>query len=153
LVLGVSGLLLMLAALFWSMLDLWPNEPISISFSGDTLVAPLSSLGLGLAIAVTAGAILLRFLPDRWFWDKMAVSAVVGGVAQTAGGAPQLAGESRLLVGRVGQAVTALRPGGQVEIDGHRYEARAALGAIDAGARIVVQEQDHFALVVREERA
>jgi membrane-bound serine protease (ClpP class) len=81
------------------------------------------------------------------------VSETVGGSAQAAGGAPGTAGLLDTLVGRRGIAATALRPGGQVEIDGRRFEAEVKVGAIDAGAPIVVLGRGDFALVVERDTA
>jgi len=79
------------------------------------------------------------------------VNATVGGSAQKAGGGPGTAALLGGLVGRRGVAATALRPGGQVEVDGRRFEAEVRLGSIDAGAPIIVLGHGDFALVVEEE--
>jgi membrane-bound serine protease (ClpP class) len=141
---AVAGVGLMLVALVWSMADLWPNEPVT--FSGDAFARPLANVGLGVLLSVAVGLALLRFLPRGWIWDRLTVNSVAGSVAQAAVGGPDAAS----LIGASGVAATALRPGGQVEIAGKRYEARAALGSIAPGARIVVRARDTFALVVEE---
>ena len=148
--LALTGLLLMLGSLVWAMADLWPNEPISTAWAGDAFVAPFTNLGLGLVIAVALGLALARWLPRGWFWDKMVVQSTVGGAAQVAGGSDDanLAG----LLGREGVAATTLRPGGQVEVDGRRYEARVEIGAIDRGRRVVVTAYSDFGLIVEEAR-
>jgi membrane-bound serine protease (ClpP class) len=56
------------------------------------------------------------------------------------------------LVGRTGVAATGLRPGGQVEVDGRRYEARVEIGAIERGRPVVVRAYSDFGLVVEEVR-
>src|SRR5208337_4933741 len=151
--LGVIGFLLMLGSLFWAMADLWPGEPIQVAWSADAFVQPVINLGAGLGIAVVLGAFSLRFLPRGWIWDRLTVSETVGGSAQTAGGDPGTAGLLNGLVGRRGVAATALRPGGQVEIDGRRFEAEVPVGAIDAGAPIIVRGHSDFALVVEKDTA
>jgi membrane-bound serine protease (ClpP class) len=45
-------------------------------------------------------------------------------------------------------AVTALYPSGQVEVNGHRYEARLAVGSVERGAAVVVRARSEFGLVV-----
>jgi membrane-bound serine protease (ClpP class) len=129
----------MIGSLFWAMADLWPGEPIQVAWSADAFVRPMINLGAGIGIAVVLGACLLRFLPRGWVWDRLTVTATVGGSAQAAGGDPGTAALLDRLVGRRGVAATALRPGGQVEIDGRRFEAEVKVGAIDAGAPIVVR--------------
>ncbi|MFI5336272.1 MAG: nodulation protein NfeD [Opitutales bacterium] len=147
-VMAAGGLLLMLGSLLWAMADLWPNQPLALS--GEAFVQPLGSLGLALGIAVAAGAGLLRYLPKGWVWDKMVVTTELGTAAQTAGVAPDAAAGIAALIGRRGLAATALRPGGQVEIDGLRYEAKVEVGAIDAGASVVVRGHSDFCLIVEK---
>jgi membrane-bound serine protease (ClpP class) len=143
---AVAGLGLMLVALVWSMADFWPEQPID--FSGAVFTRPLANVGAGILLSVGLGVALLRFLPQGWIWDRLTVNATAGTVAQSAAGS-----RASVLVGASGVAATALRPGGQIEIGGRRYEARAALGSIAAGARIVVRRREDFALVVEEENA
>jgi membrane-bound serine protease (ClpP class) len=148
--LGVVGFLLMIGSLFWAMADLWPGEPIQVAWSADAFVRPMVNLGTGLGIAVVLGACLLRFLPRGWVWDRLTVNETVGGSAQASGSEPGAASLLDALVGRRGIAATALRPGGQVEVDGRRFEAEVKVGAIDAGAPIVVLGHGDFALVVEQ---
>jgi membrane-bound serine protease (ClpP class) len=145
-VIALTGLVLMFGALVWSMADVWPNEPIT--FSAGMFLGPLLNVILGVAIAAVLGALALRFLPHGWFWDRMILESAVATAAQAAGGAPRPAAETEAIVGRRGVAATALRPVGQVEIDGVRYEARVEVGAIDAGAAVVVVKRTDFALIV-----
>jgi len=145
---ALLGVGLMLVALVWAMADLWPEQPFN--FSGGVLLQPLTNLGLGLTLSIVLGAILLRYLPKGWMWDKMIVGSAIGGAAQVAGGAPGAAGGLADLVGRRGVAVTALRPSGQVEIDGHRFEATVEVGAVDSGEAVVVRGRTDFALIVQK---
>jgi membrane-bound serine protease (ClpP class) len=142
-IVAVAGLGLMLGSLVWAMADLWPGVPINVAWSGDVFAEPIQNLGLGLLIAGGLGLALAKFLPNGWVWDKLVVGSVVGG-------APEAAGGVAALIGQHGVAATALRPGGQVEIAGRRYEATVAVGAIDAGASIVVCGRSDFGLVVEK---
>ncbi|ATC64253.1 hypothetical protein CMV30_09965 [Nibricoccus aquaticus] len=150
---ALTGVVLMLGSLVWAMADLWPNEPVSIAWSADAFVQPMMSLGFGVVIAVALGAALLRFMPRGWFWDRMIISAAIDGAAQISGSSVEAGGRVRAMVGRSGVAATDLRPGGQVEIDGERFEARVDVGSVRAGARIVVRGRTDFSLIVEEERA
>jgi len=98
----------------------------------------------------TLAALLLRFLPHGWVWDRLAVGATVGGTAQSAGSAPGAGAALDALVGRRGVAVTALRPAGQVELDGRRYEAKVDIGDVKPGEAIVVRGRMDFGLVVEK---
>ena len=102
-------------------------------------------MGLGVLVAVVLAAVLARFLPKGWFWDKMILQAAIDTNSQ----APTTrATESGSLVGRRGVVASALMPSGQIEIDGRRYEARVAVGMIEAGATVVVVKRSDFGLVV-----
>ena len=144
---AVLGLILMLGSLVWAMADFWPNEPMD--FSGEVLVRPMTNLGLGLSLSIVLGVILLRYLPKGWVWDKMVVGSAIGGAAQVAGVSPDSAHEVAGLMGQRGVAVTVLRPSGQVEIAGRRFEAIVEIGAVDAGDTVIVLGRTDFALIVK----
>jgi membrane-bound serine protease (ClpP class) len=147
-ILAVTGLVLMLGSLVWAMTDLWPGEPLTVAWSGDAFVQPLRNLSLGLLLAVAMGAALLRFLPKGWMWDKMIVGTTIGGAAQVSGTGPSGAAELGSIVGQHGVAVTMLRPSGQVDVGGRRYEAKVELGAVDAGDLVIVRGRTDFGLIV-----
>jgi len=151
--LGIVGVALILGSLLWSMADLWPNEPITVAWSADAFARPLLNLGLGVVIAAALGAALLRFLPSGWLWDRMVIGAAIGGSAQSASEAPGSGARLDALIGLRGVAATALRPGGQVEVAGRRYEAAVALGHVEAGAAVVVRGRSDFGLVVERAEA
>lgn len=144
-VLAVGGLLLMVASLVWSMLDRWPKDAVPVAWSADVLVAPLANLALGLLIAVALGVLFARLIPRGWFWDRLVLATAVSATAQTGDAAAPRASD---LVGARGVAVTDLRPGGEVEIAGRRYEASVEIGDIAAGTAVVVRRRSDFGLIV-----
>lgn len=146
---ALVGVCLMLGSLLWAMADIWPDQPVG--FSSGIFVRPAINLALALLIAAGLAALLLRYLPRTWFWDKLVLSAAIGTTAQ--GTAP--AGSGRVaekvtdpLIGREAVAVTAMFPSGEVEIDGRRYQARHELGYVPEGARVVVTGRTDFGLLV-----
>ncbi len=146
---ALTGVLLILGSLVWSMADLWPNEPLT--FSGDVFVGPLTNLSLGLVTSVVLALMLMRFLPRGWVWDRMILSAAVTGSAtDRPATATAPAGG---LVGRRGVAVTPLYPSGQVEIEGQRFEARVEFGSVERGDAVTVTGQSEFGLRVTKEVA
>lgn len=147
-VIGLSGVVLMLGSLVWSMADIWPNQPVT--FSGEIFLQPVMNVGLGLALAAVLAVLLLRFLPHGWIWGRMVLSTEVTAAAQTAGGAAPAELEGGTLVGRQAKVVTALRPFGHVEIDGRRYEARVEVGSVEAGQTVVVRGHSDFGLNVEK---
>lgn len=149
-IVAVTGLVLMLGSLVWAMADLWPGVPLTTAWSGDAFATPLQNLGLGLVIAVAMGLGLARFLPRGWVWDRMVVGSAIGGAAQVAGVSPEVAHEVGTLIGQRGTAVTMLRPSGQIEISGRRYEAIVEIGAVDSGDPVIVRGRRDFALIVEK---
>lgn len=147
-IVAVIGLVMMLGSLVWAMADLWPGVPLTTAWSGDAFVTPLQNLGLGLVLTIGLAVALIRYLPKGWMWDRMIVGTTIGGAAQIAGVSPDAAHEVATIVGQRGVAVTVLRPSGQVEISGRRYEATVEVGAVDAGDAVVVRGRKDFALVV-----
>lgn len=148
--LAVAGLAMMLGSLVWSMADLWPNEPVTLS--GDVFLRPLINVLVGVGLAVGAFLVLLRLLPEGGPWSRMVLRAAIGG--EPLAGQPLLAisGKSGArtspLVGAQAVALTPLFPSGQVEIDGRRYEARMRAGFAEAGAIVGVVEAAEFGLIV-----
>lgn len=161
LVAGLSGALLMLGALAWSMIDVWPNE--MPKFDQETLLRPVLNVFASLGIAIIGALALARFLPRGWFWDKMILqSAVAGDVAATGGGAISESGYGGFdsgapeggdgLLGASGVTVSALRPMGEVEVAGRRHEARADLGSLERGEKVrVVGRSGRTLIIARDE--
>lgn len=141
---ALSGIMMMLGSLLWAMADIWPNEPIAIS--GDLFFGPMVNLALGVVVAVAGAVVIMRFLPKGWFWDKMILQTVAAPQARAT--AAKVA-SAQSMIGLRGVAATDLFPSGQVEINGQRYEAKVAVGAIDAGEEIVVVAKEDFDLLVR----
>ncbi|MGZ0707955.1 NfeD family protein [Coraliomargarita sp. W4R53] len=147
LVFALSGLALIFGSLLWAMVDVWPNEPLTVS--PELLAEPLVNLVFGLSIAVFGVFILSRFFPGSWMESKLVLATAAGGDSQTL----RAERASRLpQPGAQGIAITDLFPSGRVEIDGRRYEARSALGSIDCGSPIQVQKTGDFSLIVTEPR-
>lgn len=144
---ALSGIMLMLGSLVWSMADIWPNEPIS--FSGEVFLDPLANLGLGIVTAAVMAVFVLRFLPQGWFWDRMVLAAAAGGIS--APNEETGSNEKDTLIGKIGVAATDLYPSGQVEIDGAFHEARVEVGTLDSGRRVRVVGLNGFGLVVEPE--
>lgn len=144
-VVALTGLVFMLGSLVWSMADLWPNEPVT--FSTDIFLQPILNVLFGVLIAMVGAVALFRFLPRSWIWNRMVLTAAVGGDASMAGVS---AASDVVSAGTHGVAVTALRPSGEVEIDGRRYQASLAVGTAEPGDPIVVAETREFGLRVEK---
>ncbi len=147
---GVIGVGCLLASFIWAMTDVWPGE----SFGGvnaQALTQPLLNLLLALVIAGAGFAIALKFLPKTSFYGRLVnqTSVPYDSVVAAAGGALATGAVVLPEPGARGLAVTDLRPLGEIEIAGARYQARAAHGQIDRGAPVEVVGRKDFALAVK----
>lgn len=143
---ALTGILLMLGSLVWSMADIWPNEPIS--FSSDMFLQPIINLTLAILVAVIGGIAVMRFMPRGWFWDRMILAASVGGGRSQTTLSSEPTAHTDTLVGQTGTATTDLFPSGQVEIGGTWYEAKVGVGSLAKGRRVRVTGRDGFGLLV-----
>ena len=146
-VLAIAGVVLIFGSLVWSMVDHWPKDTVPIAWSGDLLVAPLANLALGILIAIFLGAALARFMPRGWVWDRLVLNAAVAATAQPEVDSSHV---TKDVVGSYGVAVTELRPSGEIEIAGKRYEAAVEIGDIAAGSAVVVRRRGDFGLIVEK---
>ena len=143
-VVALTGVLFMLGSLVWAGADYWPNQPMTVNFSGEMLMQPVVNLGLALAIAIGLFAAFLKYLPKTGLYQHLAV--------QGASAAPaRMADTVSDLVGKRGIAVTGLFPSGEVEVEGRRYQAKVDLGFVEAKAGIVVTGGSDFGLTVEKE--
>ena len=105
---GVTGVMLMLGALFWAMIDRYPGDPW-VPTSG-MLWVPLRNLGIAVALGIAVIMVLARYLPSTSFYRRMVLGAANPGgpsFSKTAVTSP-----SKLHVGEVGLAKSILRPSG-----------------------------------------
>ena len=147
---AVTGVLLMFGALLWSMVDHWPNQPLD--FSGEMFEKPALNLLMGFGVAAVLALLFAKFIPKGWFFSRLVVAGEAGSVSQVAGLAPEHASQLGAIVGARGVVATGLFPSGQIEIDGHRYEARLELGTATAGTKVVVARVSDFGLIVEVDK-
>jgi membrane-bound serine protease (ClpP class) len=141
-VVAVSGLVLILGSLIWSMADIWPGQPVVLD--QELLAGPLQNLLLAFLVAGGFLALIARFLPSTWKWDRLAVSGAVRGAGQ----GTEMISAADSLIGHDGVAVTSLFPSGQIEIGGRRLEARLEVGFAPAGTPVRVVRRTDFNLIV-----
>jgi membrane-bound serine protease (ClpP class) len=146
---ALVGIILILGSLIWAMADIWPD----MEFSGlaDAFFQPILNLSLGLVIGLIGALLLARYLPSSWVWDKLVLAASVGRPDSVIAHGATSSGASGGLpaIGALGVATTDLYPGGEVEIDGRRFQASSSLGQIESGESIEVIGYRSFGLLVQ----
>lgn len=147
-VLMIVGACMALGALIWSLTDVWPTVDGGIDIEMGALVNALTELSISVLLGTVGLIVLWRLLPQTGIFDRLVlktVSASDPGVAMSA--------EERALpaIGTRGVVTRPLHPGGEVEIDGHRYQARVDTGTLSRDEAIVVVRHLQFGLEVRKD--
>lgn len=146
---GLIGVGLMLGALVWAMTDVWPDQPLRLSFSGDAMLRPLLNLATALVLAGGGAAVLLRYLPNFSLLRSIAVGGGDTPLVPKVGGTG-LGNGGETLVGQTGRVAVALRPVGVIEISGRRYEASVEVGEVPVGEAVRVVAGRDFSLLVEK---
>ncbi len=147
---GLAGSLCFFGSFIWAMLDVWPSE-YHFGLTPESFARPLFNLLLGFALAVAGIALALRFLPQTRFFGRLVnTSHVQADTSAATVGAASATGATTLPEpGTRGVAMTDLRPLGEIEIAGGRYQARAVQGQIDRGSPVEVVSRKDFAILVK----
>ena len=148
---GVLGIILIVGSLLWAMADIWPGE--NFTFTPALFYIPVIKLCIGLIIALVGMVIVSKFLPKTRLWNGMVLSSAVkkqDRALAVAGKGDDQSSNRLPHIGSVGIATTDLHPSGQVEIDGHRYQASLTVGALRKEKRIEVIAHQDYSLIVKQ---
>ena len=138
---GISGIILVIASLFFSMV----GEDPFLDF--DAVSIAIMKLSVGLLAALILIFLLARFLPKSNFFKKFILSEEEKADA----GYTSRSNLSELL-GAEGVALTTLRPAGTAEFNGKRVDVVTDSEYIDHGKPIVVTAVEGMRVVVREKK-
>ena len=149
---GLLGVCFLVLGILFAGADLWPGDPVvpSLDKFGEPAIDLLIALGISIAGIVAFWKIIERTrLRTSLVLQSPAASLpdVVG-----AGGKSADEGLALPAVGATGVAVNDLRPLGDVDIGGRRFEARSRFGTIARGSRVVVVGIRNLALDVEPVR-
>jgi membrane-bound serine protease (ClpP class) len=150
-VFGVVGVFLMLASLFWAMIDRYPGE--TFFPTGRSLAIPLMNLFLALIGAAVVIAIVARYLPKTSFYRRFALIT-------TNPPGPSLAGVPRefttaldLSPGLEGKSLSILRPSGKARFLDQIIDVVTQGEFIPPNTSITVVRKDGMRVVVRATRS
>lgn len=135
-IVGALGLVLMLGGLVLSLQNfILPSNP----YQWNSLVGNFLTLTASTGFAVLGFGVLVRFLPHAPMFEKIVLkSELASGEAHPAG----------VLVGRIGVALTALRPSGKAEVDGMTVDVIAEEGFVEKGGKVTVLRAEGPSVVV-----
>jgi membrane-bound serine protease (ClpP class) len=143
---GVLGIALMMGSIFWAMVDVWPTP--DFEWSMEIIRPPLWEMLQTLGLVFLFGLLVSKFLPKTPMWKKLVLSTTLGSDGALKDNLQNQEATNQL-IGKQGKSISELYPGGQIEIDGVRYDARSDLGKIAKGEKIVVVKKSEFELVVK----
>ncbi len=139
---ALFGFFMIIGSILWAMVDVWPNQEFSWSFS--SFEGPLKELGVALVTTIFLVLLITRMLPKTTLWNKLILSSSVGNLSPDNNSQKDL----KPCVGSLGKSVSELYPIGQVEIEGVKYEARSQLGKIIKGTSVRVIGINDYELIV-----
>jgi len=113
-VVALAGAALAVTALFFSMADFYPAQPIQFSF--ETFRVPMWNLSLAILASVVLIAILARFLPSMPMFKSFFLSAKMNPGPSMAPVVTELGSAVSLKPGDSGTALSILRPSGRAKI-------------------------------------
>ena len=136
---GISGILLIIASLFLALVGADPfidMEAVSMA---------IIQLTVALVLSIILIIVLAKFLPGTKIFKKFILSveekSEAGFVSHTT---------SIELVGKIGKALTDLRPAGTAEIDGERVDVVTDSEFIEKGSKLEIVEVEGIRVVVKE---
>ena len=159
-ILGMIGLILIFGSLIWAMADIWPSGS-NFTFTPEIFYLPLFNTFAGLIFGVVGIVLIARYLPKKWMMSGIILESTVGKTTSSISVYDEISGDSSVSEsekgssglpgpGSEGEAVTDLYPSGEIEIEGHRYQASSSYSQIEKGARVRVVGKRDYALLVEE---
>lgn len=150
---AVAGMLCVVGGIFWSGIDFWRLPDGATDFRWEMLSSPLEHLGLAILTIFAAALLAWKFLPAKWFRDKIVLKTQVGEIDDSRLRGSRERGGNLPALGETGTALTDFRPLGIVKIGGRQYEASAESGAVQRGDPVAVVGFRDFELIVRKTEA
>ncbi|MGA0334043.1 MAG: NfeD family protein, partial [Kiritimatiellia bacterium] len=144
---GISGILLLCWGLIQAMTLRYPGNPGELPglVNVGNLSAAVTNLGLAVIGSTLLAALLLRSLGEK---NPFGRRLVLADAIQPAS-RDQSALRLEQLVGQSGSALTPLRPGGTVRVDGQDYDAVSEGEFIESRSEIQVLDVRNHRLIVR----
>ncbi len=149
-VFGVVGVFLILASLFWAMIDRYPGE--TFFPTGRALAVPLLNLFLALIGAATVIALLARYLPRTSVYRRFALMTSNPPGPSLAGVPREFATAIDLSPGTEGISLSILRPSGKARFLDQIIDVVTQGEFIPPNTSITVVRRDGMRVVVKAAR-
>jgi membrane-bound serine protease (ClpP class) len=149
-VLALLGVMLMVGALLWTMVDYYPSTAQLPSL--DMFLLPLANLGTAIGLSAVAIYFLAAFFPKMPGLRRIILSA-----AEPAGDSLVLsepgAAHGAVRAGDRGKALSMLRPVGRAEFGGDVFDARTEGEFLEAGTPVLALRVEGGEVVVEKARS
>jgi membrane-bound serine protease (ClpP class) len=149
-VFGVVGVFLILASLFWAMIDRYPGE--TFFPTGRALAVPLLNLFLALIGAAIVVALLARYLPRTSVYRRFALMTSNPPGPSLAGVPREFATAIDLSPGTEGISLSILRPSGKARFLDQIIDVVTQGEFIPPNTSVTVVRQDGMRVVVKAAR-
>ena len=141
---GVSGILLIIVALSFSMV---PNQGFDFNYSGGTAIVK--------SFFVVTVSVALAFISAIWLSKKLFTTSRFGELAlnstqEKSEGYSSADLSLMSLIGREAVAHTILRPVGKIIIDNQVYDANCEIGYVEKGESVKIVKFENQQLIVRK---
>ncbi|MCH7770535.1 MAG: nodulation protein NfeD [Bacteroidetes bacterium] len=136
---GVSGIILVFASLFFSLIG---SDPF-LDF--ELVSRAIIQLSLSLVVALVLIFVLAKYLPNTTVFQRFVLS-----VSEKSGGGFSSRSIAKNLIGAEGIALTTLRPAGTAEIKGKRMDVMTESEYVEKGRKIKVLAVDGIRVLVKE---
>lgn len=140
-ILAAMGTLMMLGALFVTMVDYYPAQ--EWSFDWQVLLWPFVNMVFGVVGAGVLSMVLVRYLPRTSLFSPLVLTATSAG-EQVAFDSPEN------LVGETGQTISLLRPSGRVEVEGTVVDAMSMGEYLEPGVQVKLTDFRNGQYIVRK---
>lgn len=144
---GLIGVLLMLGALLWAMIDRYPGQ--TFFPTGGMLRVPVLNLFIAILAALVAVAILARYLPRTSLYRRFVLSADIPSGPSLAGSPREFPASLEVSSGAQGVALTTLRPSGKARFADHVVDVVTEGDFIAADTPVTVVSTDGMRVVVK----
>lgn len=138
---GVIGILMMIGSIFFGLLSDFPIV------TGDDISAAIIQLAFSIVLGIISIVILSKFLPKTTVWNRLILSQEEK-IQEGFSSNPDLS----FLLGKMGKAVTQLRPAGIALIENKRIDVVTEGEFIAANSEISVMKVEGSKVIVRESK-
>jgi membrane-bound ClpP family serine protease len=146
-VLGVSGVVLLLAGLGLATMERWPQT----EYEWETTALTLGRFGLSLVGAIGVAIVAARYLPNIPYANRLVLVPPADRSHEPSDAAAQVEAARRSgLLGAIGVAATALRPAGMVRFGDEFIDVVSESSYVEPGLRVQVIEIEGNRIVVKE---